>query len=154
MAEGRSLLVATSRLQTQLSRFPSELLDRTCAESHLGKLVHCIEVETMVIMATAELELTRVEVDDIQRAWPREPAIQKLKIFNKWQEKKQSEATYRYVTIAINSLPSFIGGEGCTNGDFICLTAMNAILVKFPPCLLSQFTQPNCPFSSSCKFMP
>ena len=108
MAEGRSLLVATSRLQTQLSRFPSELLDRACAESHLGKLVHCIEVETMVIMATAELELTRVEVDDIQRAWPREPAIQKLKIFNKWQEKKQSEATYRYVTIAINSLLSFL----------------------------------------------
>ena len=92
MAEG---LKVCGRLQTQLSRFPSHLLDRPCTESHLGKLVHCIEVETMVIMATAELELTQVEVDDIQRAWPREPATQKLKIFNMWQEKKQSEATYR-----------------------------------------------------------
>ena len=87
-----------SNLQTQLSRFPSDILHRQCVESHLGKLVHCIEMETMVIMAP-ELELTHVEVDDIQTAWPREPAIQKLKIFNKWQEKMQSEATYRYVII-------------------------------------------------------
>ena len=87
--------MATSRLQTQLSRFPSSLLDRPCLESHLGKLVQCIDLETMVIMATADLELTRVEVDKIQSAWPREPAIQELKIFNKWQEKSGTKATYR-----------------------------------------------------------
>ena len=94
MAEERLPIVASSVLHTRLSRFPTDILDCPCTESHLGKLVHCIEVETMVIVA-AELELTRVEVDDIQRAWPREPAIQKLKIFNKWQENKRSEATYR-----------------------------------------------------------
>ena len=52
----------------------------------------------MVLMATTDLELMPVEVDDIQRVWPREPVIQKLKIFKKWQEKKQSEATYRYAS--------------------------------------------------------
>ena len=95
MAEGRPPVMAASRLQTQLSRFPSSLLDRPCLESHLGKLVQCIDLETMVIMATADLELTRVEVDDIQRAWPREPVVQRMKILNKWQEKSETEATYR-----------------------------------------------------------
>ena len=99
MAERYSSGTVRSCLRSQLSRFASDLLDRPCTESHLGKLVHCIEVEVMVIMATAELDLTRVEVDDIQTAWPREPAIQKLKIFNKWQEKKQSEASYRYIIL-------------------------------------------------------
>ena len=95
MAEEQSLTLGDNSLCTQLSKFPAVLLDRPCTETHLVKLVHCIEVETMVIMATAELELTQVEVDDIQTAWPRDPVIQRLKIFNKWQEKKQSEATYR-----------------------------------------------------------
>ena len=87
----------STSLVAQLSRFPGNLLDRPCLECHLGKLVHFIDVETMVIMA-AEFELTRVEVDDIQSAWPTKPALQKLKMFNKWQEIKQSEATYRCVS--------------------------------------------------------
>lgn len=95
--------MAASCLQSELTRFPNELLDRPCLESHLGKLVHRIDLETMVIMA-ADLELTRIEIDDIQRAWPREPAAQRLKIFNKWQEKKESKATYRCVSLTTSAL--------------------------------------------------
>ena len=94
MAEGDVSRVA-ARLEDQLSKFPAELLDRPCVESHLGKLVHDIDTETMVVMAT-DLELLAVEVDDIQTAWPRKPAIQRLEMFKKWQEKKKSRATYRY----------------------------------------------------------
>ena len=39
MAEGRPPVMVASHLQTQLSRFPSSLLDCPCLESHLGKLV-------------------------------------------------------------------------------------------------------------------
>ena len=81
-------------LEGQLSKFPAELLDRQCFESHLGKLVHHITTDTMVIMAT-DLGLSDVEVDDIQTAWPRNPPKQRLEMFKKWQEKKVSEATYR-----------------------------------------------------------
>ena len=45
MAEGRPPVMAASRLQTQLSRFPSSLLDRPCLESHLGKLVRLLSSE-------------------------------------------------------------------------------------------------------------
>ena len=99
MAEGRSPVVAASGLQTQLSRFPSEVLDRACVESHLGKLVHCIDIETMELMATDNLDLSGVEVDDIRHSHPLKPAVQRLEMFKKWQEKKQSEATYRYVSL-------------------------------------------------------
>ena len=96
MAEGGVSCVARPlSLEEQLSKFPAELLDRPCVESHLGKLVHDIDTETMVVMAT-DLELLPVEVDDIQTAWPRKPAIQRLEMFKKWQEKKKSQATYRY----------------------------------------------------------
>ena len=81
-------------LEEQLSKFPAELLDRPCVESHLGKLVSVIDTESMVLLAT-DLELLAVEVDDIQTAWPRKPAIQRLEIFKKWQQKNQSQATYR-----------------------------------------------------------
>ena len=44
MAEGSvglSGVIARHRsLEEQLSKFPAELLDRQCFESHLGKLVH------------------------------------------------------------------------------------------------------------------
>ena len=52
----------------------------------------------MVMMAT-DLELSAVEVDDIQTAWPRKPVIQRLEMFKKWQEKRKSQATYRSVTL-------------------------------------------------------
>ena len=42
MAEGDVSRVA-ARLEDQLSKFPAELLDRPCVESHLGKLVHDID---------------------------------------------------------------------------------------------------------------
>ena len=98
MAEGGlSLAVDTRRdhgVEDQLSKFPSQILDSPCAECHLGKLVRLIDTEAMVMLAT-DLELTPVEVDDIQTAWPRKAAIQRLEMFKKWQEKKQSQATYR-----------------------------------------------------------
>ena len=82
-------------LQSQLSRFSSDLLDHQCSESHLGKLVQLIDMETMELMATDSLELTRVEVDDIRHSHPLKPVVQRLEMFKKWLEKKQSEATYR-----------------------------------------------------------
>ena len=83
-------------LEEQLSKFPAYLLDRPCAESHLGKLVPMIDTESMTMLAT-DLELSAVEVDDIQTAWPRKPAVQRLEMFKKWQQKNQSKATYRCV---------------------------------------------------------
>jgi hypothetical protein len=81
-------------LEEQLSKFPTRLLDRPCAESHLGKLVHCITTDTMILMAT-DLGLTDVEIDDVQTAYPRSPAVQRLKMFKTWQQKYPSLATYR-----------------------------------------------------------
>ena len=69
--------------------FPAELLDRQCFESHLGKLVHHIITDAMVMMAT-DLGLSDVEVEDSLSAWPRNPAKQRLDMFKKWQEKKSS----------------------------------------------------------------
>ena len=94
------VVVRPLNLEEQLSKFPAELLDRGCVESHLSKLVHDIDTETMVMMAT-DLELFAVEVDDIQTAWPRKPATQRLEMFKKWQEKKKSQATYRYVHVCV-----------------------------------------------------
>ena len=81
-------------LEEQLSKFPAHLLDVPCAESHLGKLVHCITIDTMVMMA-ADLGLTDVEVEDIREIWPRNPPKQRLEILKKWQQKNQSQATNR-----------------------------------------------------------
>ena len=93
MAEGGVSCIGAS-LEKQLSKFPAELLDRPCVESHLGKLVHMIDTESMMLLAT-DLELLAVEVDDIQTAWPRKPAVQRLEMFKKWKQKNQSQATYR-----------------------------------------------------------
>ena len=64
-------------LEDQLSKFPAELLDCQCFESHLGKLVHHITIDAMVMMAT-DLGLSDVEVEDYQFAWIRNPAKQRL----------------------------------------------------------------------------
>ena len=93
---GRGVLHVGASLEEQLSKFPVELLDRPCAESHLGKLVHMIDTESMMLLAT-DLELLAVEVDDIQTAWPRKPAVQRLEMFKKWKQKNTSQATYRWV---------------------------------------------------------
>ena len=97
MAEGGVSGVVRScwlSLEEQLSKFPAHLLDRPCAESHLGKLVHMIDTESMVMLAT-DLKLSTVEVDDVQTTWPRKPTIQRLEMFKTWQQKNQSKATYR-----------------------------------------------------------
>ena len=69
-------------LEEQLSKFPAELLDRQCFESHLGKLVHHITTGTMVTMAT-DLGLSDVEVEDIHEIWPRNLAMRRLEMFKK-----------------------------------------------------------------------
>ena len=113
MAEGGvsrdGVVAGPLSLEEQLSKFPTDLLDSPCVESHLGKLVHVIDTETMVMMAT-HLELLAVEVDDIQTAWPRKPAIQRLEMFKRWQEKKILQATYRYgCEYQINILSQVLG---------------------------------------------
>jgi hypothetical protein len=40
-----------------------------------------------------------VEVEDIERAWPRDPAMQRVKMFIRWKGKYSSQATYRSVLI-------------------------------------------------------
>ena len=96
MAEGGVPLRLAGRdsLQEHLSKFPNQLLDSQCCDVHLSRLVGDIETETMVLMAP-DLGLTSVDVDDIQTAWPRKPAVQRLEMFKKWQDKKQSQATYK-----------------------------------------------------------
>ena len=96
MAEGGVPGILDLSLESQLSKFPAELLDRPCVESHLGKLVHVIDTKSMMLLAT-DLELSAVEVDDIQTAWPRKPVVQRLEMFKKWQQKKETQATYRLV---------------------------------------------------------
>ena len=82
-------------LEKQLSKFPTELLNCPCVESHLGKLVHCITTDSMVLLAP-KLGLTNVEVEDIREVWSRNPPKQRLEMFKKWQQKDQSQATYRW----------------------------------------------------------
>ena len=82
------MAAGSRKLQAQLSKFPIDLLDRPITESHLGKLVHCLNLETVLIMA-AELGLTDVQVDDVRDAWPRKPAVQRLEML------KRSRTTYR-----------------------------------------------------------
>ena len=100
MAEGRDAVsIKALSLDQELSKFPGQLLNHQCFESHLAKLVHCIDTETMELMAP-NLELTPVEVDDIQTAWPRKPIKQRLEMFKTWVEKNKSQATYRYMCVS------------------------------------------------------
>ena len=92
---GVSGIVAGLSLEEQLSKFPAQLLDVPCAESHLGKLVHCLTTDSMVLL-TPDLGLPDVEVEDIREIWPRNPPKQRLEIFKKWQQKNQSQAIYRW----------------------------------------------------------
>ena len=90
------VLARADSLEKQLSKFPSQLLDRQCVESHLGKLAHVIDSVTMEMMAS-DLDLSQVEVDDIQSSWERKPVKQRLEMFKKWLERNKSQATYRWV---------------------------------------------------------
>ena len=91
----RSGVVAGLSLEEQLSKFPAQLLDVPCAESHLGKLVHCLTTDTMVLLAP-DLGLSDVEVEDIREIWPRNPPKMRLEMFKKWQQKNPLQATYRW----------------------------------------------------------
>ena len=81
-------------LEEQLSKFPSELLDRLCIESHLGKVVHDIDTETIIFLATF-LELSAVEVDGIRTSWQGQSAAQRLELLKKWKEQKMLQVTYK-----------------------------------------------------------
>jgi hypothetical protein len=84
-------------LEEQLSRFPTELLDCACAESHLGKLVHMVDVKSVVLLA-AHIQLLPAEIDGIRSTWPKMSAIERLDIFKTWHKNK-TKPTYRYVYI-------------------------------------------------------
>ena len=81
--------------EEQLSKFPTHLLDVVCADAHLVQLTECFS-EWQTHLATS-LQLTPVEVEDIERAWPRDPAMQRVKMFRRWKGKLLSQATYRSV---------------------------------------------------------
>ena len=81
-------------LEEQLSRFQDELLDSQCADGHLHKLTDTFS-EWQSHIATG-LELTMVEINDIETAWPREPQRQRIEMFKKWKVKMDTQATYRY----------------------------------------------------------
>ena len=80
-----------------MSKFPAELLDRQCFESHLGKLVHHIIIDAMVMMAT-DLVLSDVEVEDYQFAWIRNPAKLRIEIIiiQKMAREKITTKSSRY----------------------------------------------------------
>ena len=90
-------------LKEQLSKFPAQLLDVPCAESVFGKLVRMIDTESTVLLAT-HLGLSDVEVNDAQAMWPRKAAVQRLEMFKTWQQKIQSQATYRLVRSSVYTL--------------------------------------------------
>ena len=94
MAEGgvSRVFARPLSLEEQLSKFPTELLDSPCVESHLVKLTECFS-EWQVI--STGLELSKVEIQDIESNWPRNIARQRLEMFRKWQEKKRTQATLR-----------------------------------------------------------
>ena len=119
MAEGGAVVrrFGNLNLEEQLSKFPAHLLDHPCAESHLGKLVHCLTTDTLEMMA-GDLGLSNVEVEDIRDAWPRKPLKQRLEMFKTWQQKNESQATYRWVygcilmkSASINSAMELLGSN-------------------------------------------
>ena len=82
-------------LEEQLSRFPSELLDRLCIESHLGEIVHDLDTETIVTLLANDLELSTVEVHDIESSWPEKSTAQQLELLKNLKAEKKSQITYK-----------------------------------------------------------
>ena len=91
MAEGGESSVPLS-LEEQLPRFPTELLDSPCVDAHLVKLTDCF-IEWQISLSTS-LELTEVEVKDIEEKW-QDPARRRVEMFRRWRNKLASQATYR-----------------------------------------------------------
>ena len=96
MAEGVvSGFVVILSLDEQLSKFPAHLLDVPCADTHLVHLTECFsEWQTRLFTS---LQLTAVEVEDIESNWPRNAKRQRLEMFRKWHRKNREQATYRSV---------------------------------------------------------
>ena len=80
-------------LEEQLSRFPDELLDYHCNDTHLMRLTYTFS-EWQGAIAVG-LGLTLVEIRDIETAWPREPVRQRMEMFRRWKKKMEKKATYR-----------------------------------------------------------
>ena len=100
MAEGGVSRVVSRplSLEEQLSKFPAELLDSSCVESHLVNLTECFS-EWQINLSTS-LELTAVEVKDIKEKW-QDPARRRVEMFRSWQNKLASQATYRCVPVNV-----------------------------------------------------
>lgn len=82
-------------LEEHLSKFPLELLDRPCVESHLGKIIHEIDTGTITRLAT-DLEFSAVKVDNIQSLWPEKSASQRLELLKTCiKGEKKSHITYK-----------------------------------------------------------
>ena len=92
MAEG-GLVVRPRRLEDHLSEFPGRLLDSPCDEGHLIKLT--LFFSEWQGQLSASLQLTAVDVEDIERAWPRDPARQRVEMFRRWRRNLSAQATYR-----------------------------------------------------------
>lgn len=82
-------------IEEQLCKFPAHLLDCPCADTYLVQLTECFS-EWQSRLSTS-LQLTAVEVEDIESNWPRNAARQRLEMFRKWQLKNKEKATYRSV---------------------------------------------------------
>ena len=96
MAEGglsSVAIVRPRRLEDLLSEFPRRLLDSPCDEDILIKLTAFFS-EWQGQLA-ASLQLTDVQVSDIEGNWPRDLERQRVQMFRRWRRKFSSEATYR-----------------------------------------------------------
>ena len=95
MAEGglRAVVVRPRRLEDHLSEFPARLLDSPCDEDILIKLT--MFFSEWQGQLSASLQLSAVEVEDIERAWPRDPSRQRVEMFRRWRRHLSSQATYR-----------------------------------------------------------
>ena len=95
MAEGGLLsesIVRPRSLEDHLSEFPPRLLDTLCDEQVLIKLTaHFSEWQCQL---AAALELTDVEVKDIEERW-RDLERQRVEMFRRWRRNISSQATYR-----------------------------------------------------------
>ena len=95
MAQGglRGDIVSPPSLEEHLSKFPPQVLDSPCADDHLVKLTESFY--DWQLQLSTSLQLTDVEVKDIEEAWSRKPARQRVELLRTWRRKLSSRATYR-----------------------------------------------------------
>ena len=91
MAEGGE--ASTSSLETQLSKFSTEILDSPCSDYHLVRLSQSIAEWRDL---SPYLHLSPVEERGILTAFPpATPARQRIDMLRIWKEKSGTNATYR-----------------------------------------------------------